>query len=116
LLTTPAQISKIETTSDGGLKLTIHTQELLPTHKAEVMELHNKIGWFLFSETNIEASDIPDEPIEFEGQKTLSERLRNALYVLHEKQGGKSEDYEAFRNKYMERLLTSIKNKISEID
>lgn len=68
----------------------------------------------VFSDTDIKESDIPDEPIEFEGQKTLSERLRNVLFVLHEKQGGQAEDFESFRNKYMEKLINKIKEKVSE--
>ena len=91
----------METTSDGGLKLTIHTQELDPTDKAEVMQLHNKVGWFVFSISDIEQSDIPDEPIEFDGQKTLSQQLRNVLFRLHESQGGQPEDFESYRQKIM---------------
>jgi hypothetical protein len=116
ILKVPSQISKVETVSDGGLKLTVHTQELTPANKSEVMELHNQIGWFVFSVTNIEASDIPDEPVEFEGQKTYSERLRNVLFVLHEKQGGKPEDFEAYRARIMEKLINQYKAKIDDYE
>lgn len=114
MLKVPSQISKVETTQDGGLKLTVHTQELNPSTKADVMQLHAKFGWFVFSETDIEESDIPDEPIEFEGQKTYSERLRNVLWILHEAKGGSPEDFEPFRTKYMERLISKLKAKIDE--
>ncbi len=80
------------------------------------MQLHNKIGWFLFSETDIEETDIPDEPIEFEGQKTLSERLRNVLFRLHEKQGGKPEDFESYRVRIMEKLISNYKAKIDDYE
>lgn len=116
MLKVPSQVSKVETTSDGGLKLTVHTQELTPSDKAEVMQLHNQIGWFVFSVTNIEQEDIPDEPVEFEGQKTYSERLRNVLYVLHEKQGGKPEDFESYRGKVMERLISGYKAKLADYE
>lgn len=110
----PSQVSKVETTTDGGLKLTIHTQELTPSDKSDVMQLHNQIGWFVFSATDIEQTDIPDEPIEFEGQKTLSERLRNVLFRLHEKQGGKPEDFESYRSKIMESLINRYKAKLDD--
>lgn len=115
MLKIPAQISKVETTSDGGLKLVVHTQEIVPSDKAEVMNLHSKIGWFVFSETNIEPIDIPDEPVEFDGQKSLSERLRNTLFRLYEAQGGKPEDFEAYRSRIMERLISTYKDKIADL-
>lgn len=114
MLKIPSQISKVETTSDKGLKLIVHTQELSAEDKSEVMQLHDKFGWFVFSVTDIEQSDIPDEPIEFEGQKTLSQQLRNVLYRLHEKQNGKPEDFEAYRQKIMNRLINHYKEKLDE--
>lgn len=114
MLKVPSQVSKVETTSDGGLKLTVHTQELSANDKAEVMQLHNQFGWFVFSITDIEQSDIPDEPIEFDNQKTLSERLRNVLFRLHEKQGGKPEDFESYRHKIMEKLINTYKAKLDD--
>jgi hypothetical protein len=48
-----------------------------------------KLGWFLISDTGaISEEDVPDEPIEFAGQKTLSERLRNVLFRVYEARGG----------------------------
>lgn len=116
MLRIPSQIVKVETTSDKGLKLVVHTNELKSEDKAEVMNLHEKTGYFVFAEQDqeIKESDIPDEPIEFEGQKTLSQRLRNTLFVLHEKQGGKPEDFEDYRRKVMERLIAHYKSKLDE--
>jgi hypothetical protein len=79
------------------------------------MQWHNKFGWVVFSPTDtISDEDIPDEPIEFEGQKTLSERLRNVLFRLHEAQGGKPEDFEAYRVKIMESLINKYKSKLAD--
>jgi hypothetical protein len=114
MLKVPSLIAKVETMQDGGLKLIVHTQELESPDEAEVMKLRNKIGWFVYSVTEITESDIPDEPIEFEGQKTLSERLRNVLFRLHEKQGGKPEDFESYRQKVMEKLINHYKQKLDE--
>lgn len=117
MLKTPATIAKVETMSDGGIKLTVHTQELVPSDKAELMALHNSIGHFVFAPQDqaITESDIPDEQIEFNNQKTPSERLRNVLYILHEKQKGRPEEFEAFRVKYMERLINKTKERIDDI-
>jgi hypothetical protein len=117
MLKVPSQITKVETTSDGGMKLAIHTNELDAQTKAELMNWHNKFGWLVFSPTEgIAEEDIPDEPIEFEGQKTLSERLRNVLFRLHEAQGGKPEDFESYRVKIMERLINSYKSRLADYD
>jgi hypothetical protein len=116
MLRVPSTISKVGTMSDGGIRLQVDTQELTPEDKAEMMNLHNKLGYFVFSENVIQEQDIPNEPIEFMNQKSLSERLRNLLWVLHEKRGGKPEDFEVFRHKYMEAVMAKIKEKISELD
>lgn len=114
MLKIPSQVSKIETTADKCLKLIIHTtQELDPADEAEIFQLKQKIGWMVFSVTDIKETDIPDEPVEFEGQKTPSERLRNVLFLLHQSQGGKPEDFEAYRIKYMERLISNLKEKLN---
>lgn len=103
--------------SDGGMKVVVNTQELTPEDKAELMNEHQKVGYFVFSSTkHIEEEDIPDEPIEFEGQKTYSERLRNVLFRLHEKQGGKAEEFESYRAKVMESLIQKYKNKLSDLE
>ncbi len=114
MLKVPSQIVKVETMVDKGVKIVVNTQELASKDIAELMELHNKIGYFVFSVTGIKQEDIPDEPIEFEGQKTLSERLRNVLFRLHEKQNGKPEDFEAYRQKVMEKLINHYKQKLDE--
>lgn len=116
MLKIPSQIVKIETMTDGGMKLVVNTQELVPQDKAELMGLHQQFGWMVFSVTHIKEEDIPDEPIEFDGQRTLSERLRNVLFRLHEKQGGKPEDFESYRHKIMEKLINTYKNKLDELE
>lgn len=117
MLKIPAQISKVETTADKCLKLIVHTtQELMPSDEAEVFQLKQKIGWLVFSDQDITEDDIPDEKIEFDGQKSLSERLRNVLFRLHEKQGGKPEDFELFRQRIMESLISRYKEKLSDLE
>lgn len=102
---------------DGGVKIIVKTQELVSADKAELMEQHQKFGWFVFAPTNtITDDDIPTEPVEFEGQKTLSERLRNVLFRLHEAQGGKPEDFEAYRVKIMEGLINNYKSRLADYD
>jgi len=116
MLKVPSQIVKVETMTDGGMKVVVHTQELQPADKAELMDLHNKIGHFVFSVTGITQEDIPTEAVEFEGQKSLSERLHNVLFRLHEKQGGKPEDFPTYRARVMEKLIATYKAKLDDFE
>lgn len=103
--------------SDGGMKVVLNTNELTPAEKAELMGYHNQFGWMVFAPTdNITEEDVPDEPIEFEGQKTYSERLRNVLFRLHEKRGGKPEEFESYRARIMERLINTYKDKLDDLE
>lgn len=116
MLKVPSLIAKVETMNDGGLKVIVHTQELAALDESEVMRLRNKIGWFVFNDKQITEADIPDEPIEFNNQKTASERLRNVLFRLFEKQGGKPEDYEPWRIRQMEVIINRIKAKLDDYE
>lgn len=116
MLKVQSQIVKVETMSDRGMKLTVHTAELQPEDKAELMRLHNLAGWFVFNDTaQIEEGDIPDAPVEFSGRKTPSERLHNVLFRLHEKQGGKPEDFEPWRIQMMEKIINHYKSKLDDL-
>jgi hypothetical protein len=112
-----AIVAKSETMSDGGMKVVLNTNEMPPEDMAMLMGFHNKYIWAVLSETDtITEDDIPDERIEFEGQKTLSERLRNVLFRLHEAQKGKPEDFEAYRVKIMEGLINTYKSRLADYD
>lgn len=103
--------------SDGGMKIVLNTNEMLPAEKAELMDQHNKFGWMVFAPTdNITDADIPDEPIEFEGEKSPSQSLRNTLYVYFEKQGGKPEDFPSYWRKFCEKKKAEIKRKLDDLE
>ena len=111
-------IEKCQTLHDGGLKLSVVTRELMPEEMAVLFELVRKEGYMFFSEREIkiEDLDVPSLDAEFPNAKSPSERLRSCLYVLHEKKGGKKEDFEAFRIKQMERLIERIKEEIKKYE
>jgi len=113
ILKVPAEISRVQTMSDGGLRLFVDTQELNAGDKGLVMGLHKKLGWFLFAETEISREDTLDLPdIKFEkGEKSPSQRLRAVLYLIWEKQGKKGTSEEFYRS-YLERVIESLKEKL----
>lgn len=117
MLRVPSTISKVQTMSDGGLRLVVDTQELDdPFQKAAVMELHNQLGWFVFAPADIQITeaDIPKERIDSDEQKTPGQRLRAVLYVMYEKKG-KVGTFEEYYRKQMERIINQVKSKLEEL-
>jgi hypothetical protein len=116
MLRVPATIHKVETMSDGGLKLLVYTQELMPEDEAEVLRLKRQLGYFVFSVAEaITEKDVPTEQLET-NEKSPSARLRSVLWVLWEKKGGKPEDFEAYYKKKMEQIITRVKETITEVE
>lgn len=111
-------IESVSTRKDNTLKIVIGTQELEAKQKAELMDLHNKIGWFLFKESEIGIEDIPEERPEFSDRKSDSQRLRNVLYVYWQKaeQNGKiKKTFEEFKREWYEKKIEQIKQSIDEL-
>ena len=67
--------------ADNTRKLEIRCQEILPEDLLEILKSHGKLGWFVFNEAGINDQDIPDETIEFKGDKSPGQRLRSVIYV-----------------------------------
>lgn len=107
----PSTINKISTLADSTIRIVVDCQELPPEQMAEIFRLKGKLGFFLFKENEIQIEDVPEEEAEFEDQKSLSQRLRNALYVFWKKrneEGKVNQDFEEFRKKWYERKIKQI--------
>ena len=103
-------IESISTRKDKTMKLVIGTQELQPDQMAILMENHDKLGWFLFNENAINASDIPKEQApDFVGQKSPFERLRNILFVYWNTCTDKKIDFELWRRNWVDKKCSEIK-------
>lgn len=101
---------------DGTLSIKLGTQEMPPKDTAIIFELGNKQVWTALAETEVKISDpeIPKEVMEFKNSKSLSERLRNVLYVWWEQDYKKAQpDFEAFRRLHMNKLIDSVKDKLN---
>ena len=80
----PTMIQGIQTLVDGGIKLGVITRELSPEEQTKVFELSRKEGWMVFSESDIQESDIPTEPVpSSKEEKSPSQRLRDRMYVYY---------------------------------
>ena len=107
----PATITGIRTTSDNGMSLTVHTQELSPEMKLIVMEKHNAFGWLLFGENKFTDADIPDTDAPDE-KKTPSQRLRAVIYRYFETKGLPKEKFQEFYLKQLEGLIDQYKARL----
>lgn len=99
---------------DGSATIKLETRELTPDEFREVATLCNKEVWCGLSEVSITKLDVPEEIVEFKGEKTPSERLRNVLYRYWELVNKKQGDFETFRKNYMEKVITNLKEKLPD--
>jgi len=107
----PAIIKKPIIGDDSCMSFKLETREMTPNEYAIIASLTNKECWVGVSEAVITKLDIPEEIVEFKGQKTPSQRLRNTLYILWEKTG-KTGDFETYRNIQMDKIINYLKEKI----
>ncbi len=116
LLQIQSVIDKVQTMVDGGLKITIQTNEMNPKDSALLFGLKGKAGWMVFKPTRVEDEDIvnlPEETTEFKKDKTPSQRLRAVLYILWE-QGKKDVDFDTYYKKRMNLLIEKFKENIDQ--
>lgn len=116
LFQAPAQISKIETMSDGGVRVVIDTQEINDSEELTKLFRLRKgdLGYFLFKGSEIKNDDLPDdkELLEEGDSKTPSQRLRAVIFVhWKEVKGGKG-DFNAYYREQMEKFITAVKEKL----
>ena len=92
----------------NSLRLQVDLEkELNPEDNAKIFQLYNKLGWFIFKETEIKEEDLidlPEEVIEFKEQKSPSLILRNRMFVYYKEKQGKAEGFDEWRKKEMLRL------------
>lgn len=100
-------MTRVSSTSDGGLSIGFHTKELPAEEKAKVMEFHQQAGWLLFKENDIKEEEVPTEQAEM-NVKTPSQRLRAVLFVFHKQQGIR-EDFDTFYKSVMEGFINDYK-------
>lgn len=120
LFQVPAQITKLETMNDGGIRIVLDTQEI--TDPEELMKLFKirkgSVGWFLFKETEIVDEDVPDEAVSLdEGEtKTPSQRYRAVLFVFWKQIKGGVGNFNDFYRSTMEKLIENVKSKLPPQD
>ena len=108
---------------DGGRRIWLTTQELIDEQLSVVMKYGSgkEFGFFTFKagESEIKEEELVDLPEVIrtnKKEKSSAQQLREALYRLHEKMGGKSDGFDKFYKDYMAKHKRVIIQKINDID
>jgi hypothetical protein len=112
----PVILEDIKMNKDRSLTIKLETREVSSDEIKNIADLRGLECWVGLSGVAIEKLDIPDEIIEFKGEKSTSERLRNALYVYWDKveKNKKDNPFESFRKIKMEQFINTVKEKIPD--
>lgn len=108
------QIEKISSNKDRTLTIKLETQELTKEDTSYLFDLQGKQIWAAFAETAVKKDDlnIPEVLMEFKTDKTPSERLRNVLYVYHQKNYKDQMTFEAYYKDKMNEIIERVKSKL----
>jgi len=115
IISLSVEINKAESMADRSLKLQLYTQELTNDEMAKVFSYLKKQCWIAIGENPI--ANMPSELWEAlqkkptKWDKSPSKRLRNVLFLLHEKSNDNMA-FEAFYEKKMEEIIDHFKNKL----
>lgn len=111
-----ADITKLETMSDGGIRLVVDTQEITDDQElAKLFRLKKGAhGFFLFKSSKIKQEDVPEyEPSESENsERTPSQRLRAVLFVYWKQVKGGTGDFDAYYRMVLNQLIDNYKEKL----
>jgi hypothetical protein len=112
----PAILDSVKMNKDKSLTIKLETREMSSEEIGSIAGLANMEAWCALSEVAVKELDVPDEIMEFKGDKSLSERLRNALYVYWDKveKNKKENPFESFRKIKMEQFINTVKEKIPD--
>lgn len=102
-----ASLDGVSYLADGGVSLRFATKELNTEERVKVSYFHRQYGWVCFKANKFTEDEIPKAEAE-EGEKSPSQRLRAALYVLWKQRGSKG-DFEVFRRRSMEDAINRVK-------
>lgn len=108
--------SGIKSMADGGIRVFVDTQELTADQMATLFQFKGELVKFVLASegTKITEQDleIPDEILEYKGEKSKSQRLRNIIYKIWELKTSQKQPFEEFYRIKMETIIEQIKNKL----
>jgi len=116
MITIPVIIDGLRTMKDGGLKVTIHTQELTPDQVAGLMSMNNAFAYCALKPepfTRDQEKAIGDLKADYDNTgKTPGQRLRGVLFKLYEQDHEGFSSFTLFYDHHMERIINHFKSKL----
>ncbi|CAA9365134.1 MAG: hypothetical protein AVDCRST_MAG68-5127 [uncultured Gemmatimonadetes bacterium] len=116
--TLPVTVGRISMHVDRSVSVTTRsTKEISDTEFAIIHQAFQRVGWFLFSETNLGEADIPGEDIDRD-VKSQAQLIRARCFRLHKlrEEAGEDSDYDALYRKATNWLIARLDAQIAEYD
>jgi len=116
LLQLPATIEKVETMSNRSLRLKVDTQENLnDEQRARIMQMADKLGYFLFAVQKVKPEDMVDLPEikSLKGEKSPSKKLHDRMFVYFKKKYGQTDGFNNWYVSECERIGIKYLEKIN---
>lgn len=112
----PVIFNKLTTKVDHSIKLEFETREFSGEEIAVLLNHRGQEGWLLFSPTQRETWDVPEEEADtgMSQGKSPASRLRASLFILWTLKGKPTDTYEEYYRVQMERFIETVKARIPE--
>jgi hypothetical protein len=116
--TLPVTVGAIRMKVDRSVSVQVHTtQEICDAEFAIIHKAFQKVGWFLFSETNLGEADVPKEDIDRD-IKSQAQIIRSRCFRLHKlkEEAGIDSNYDALYRHATSKLIGWLDQQIAELD
>ena len=116
--TLPVTVGRISMHVDRSTSVTVRsTQEISDVEFAIIHRAFQRVGCFLFSETNLTDADVPKEDVDRD-IKSQAQLIRNRVFRLHKlrEEAGIDSDYAALYRQCTIWLIGHLDAKIAEFD
>lgn len=116
--TLPATVGRISMHVDRTCSVTVRsTLEVSDAEFGIIHQAFQRVGWFLFSETNLGDADVPKEDIDRD-IKSQAQLIRNRVFRLHKlrEEAGQDSDYDALYRQATNWLIGHLDKRIAEYD
>ncbi len=114
IIQVPVTLDTANRKKDKSVKFAFTTMREITTDEYMIMDsFHQSAGWLVFKENEIMSEDIPEEEVETDIEKSMSQQVRDALWVLYKAQGYDPTDRETWNTFYKQKQRV-WKNRILE--
>ena len=116
--TLPVTVGRISMHVDRSVSVTVRsTKEISDPDFAIIHTAFQKVGWFLFVQTELGDSDVPKENIDRD-IKSQAQIIRNKCFRLHKlkEEAGEDVDFDVLYRQVTNWLIARLDSRIAEYD